>query len=240
MHILAFDSEEAWVAALTERLCFCLQRNPTLRLCLPSGTTPLPLYAALGTAVQKKQVSFQSAEVFMLDEYGGLAADDPGRCVNMLRHSLIEQIDLPPAQFHVLEPLAPDLARVCAEYEAQIGRGFDLTLLGIGLNGHVGLNEPGSVADSPTRRMELHPQSTEAAKRYVQGSHLPTWGVTVGMARLRQSAEVWLLGRGPSKAAIIRRLVRGAQEDPSALPAALLRQHPSCWLWLDPEAGARL
>jgi len=240
VHILHFDSAEAWVAATAARFCWRLQKDPALRLCLPSGNTPLPLYAALVAAVQQKEVSFHKSTVFTLDEYGGLPKDDPGRCVNMLRHALIDQIDLPAAQFHFLDTQKPDLERICAEYDARIGRGFDLTLLGIGLNGHVGLNEPGSAADSPTRRTELHPQSTKAAASYVRASELPTWGATIGMQQLQKSAEIWLLARGPSKAAIVERLVRGSATDRDQVPVALLRGHPNCWLWVDAEAGAKL
>lgn len=269
MNILRFDTPESFIRTLSERLCGKLRRNPALRLCLPSGNTPLPLYAALVDAVRQRQLSFRHARIFALDEYGDLAPDDPGRCVSMLRRHLIDHIDLPPGRFHFLDTLLPDLDRVCAEFEALLAEtgdeegdekgdqesegGLDLTLLGIGLNGHLGLNEPGSAADSPTRRVELHAQSTDAAKSYVRGSHLPTWGATIGMRQILKSREVWLLASGPAKAPIVERLVKGqcrgqgqapvmtaAPVPDASLPASLLWSHPSCALWVDPAAGSRL
>lgn len=245
MHLLRFDSLSAWAQAAAERLCDKLQQQPALRLCLPSGNTPIPLYAALVDAVRRRQLSFRDAQIFALDEYGGLAADDPGRCVNMLRHHLVDRIDLPPAQFHFLDTLRPDLAAVCAEFEERLAGGLALTLLGIGLNGHLGLNEPGSPADSRTRRVELHPESTHAARSYVKGSQLPTWGATIGMLELLASQEVWLLASGPTKAAIVERLIKGqgpgaAPTPDASLPASLLLSHPRCWLWVDPAASKNL
>lgn len=245
MNILRFDSTQSFIQALAETLCYRLWRNPALRLCLPSGNTPLPLYAALVDAVRRRELSFRHARIFALDEYGGLAPDDPGRCVSMLRRHLIDHIDLPPERFHFLDTLQPDIDRACAEFEAVLnspdadadaeqgtekreggekgGGGLGLTLLGIGRNGHLGLNEPGSAADSPTRRVALHAQSTDAARSYVRGSQLPTWGATLGMRQILGSAEIWLLGSGPAKAAIIERLVKGVsgpapQQDPDADP----------------------
>lgn len=239
MNILRFDSAQAWVKATADRFCQALQQEPALRLCLPSGNTPLPLYAALVDAVRRHELSFRHARIFALDEYGGLAPDDPGRCVSMLRRHLIEQIDLPPAHFHFLDTLRPDIDRVCAEFDALLTEGLDLCLLGIGLNGHLGLNEPGSSVNSPTRRVELHPQTTHASQSYVKGSRLPTWGATIGMRPILQSKELWLLASGPAKAAIIARLVKAPSPD-EALPASLLWPHPNCWLWVDPAAGAQL
>lgn len=238
MNILRFDSAAAWLAATADLFCQRLRQNPERRLCLAAGDTPLPLYAALVAAVRRQEVTFRQAEVFALDEYGGLSADDPGRCANVLRRHLVDDIDLPPERFHFLDTLQVDLDGVCADFDARIETGFDLTLLGIGQNGHLGLNEPGSAGDSLTRRTQLHEQSTQAARRYVHGSHLPTWGATIGMHRLRQSREVWLLARGPSKAAIVERLVHGREDD--SVPASLLKKHPNFWLWVDAEAGARL
>jgi 6-phosphogluconolactonase/glucosamine-6-phosphate isomerase/deaminase len=99
MHVLKFDSETAWVDAVASLWRDRLRLKPDLRMCLPSGHTPNPIFAAMIKSVAAGQVSFRDAEVFALDEYGGLHPSDPGKCVNMLRHYLLDHVDLPRTAF---------------------------------------------------------------------------------------------------------------------------------------------
>ncbi|MEP6918762.1 MAG: 6-phosphogluconolactonase, partial [Acidobacteriota bacterium] len=129
---------------------------------MPTGLTPSPVYAEMVRSVRAGEVSFAGASTFALDEYGGLAPDDPGRTRQMLLHQLVGRIDLPERSAHFLDTDVADIDEHCQRYDAAIGAGFDLVILGIGLNGHLGMNEPGSAAGSPTRRVDLH-DSTIAA-----------------------------------------------------------------------------
>jgi glucosamine-6-phosphate deaminase len=147
-------------------------------------------------------------------------------------------VDLPRQAFDGPDPDATDAERECRRYDAAIGAGFDLVLLGIGLNGHVGMNEPGSAADVPTRRVELTESTIHASARYFQHQDLPRWGLTVGLAQILSSREVWLLAAGDAKAEIVRTTVRG--EITRDVPASLLRRHPNCSFFVDAEAGALL
>ena len=108
MNLLRFDSEDAWVAGVASLWRDRLRTNPRLRLCLPSGNTPIGIYAAMAESVKRGLVSFRKAEIFALDDYGGLAPDDEGKCVNILRRYLIDHIDLPKEQFHFIATDAPD------------------------------------------------------------------------------------------------------------------------------------
>ena len=206
-------------------------------MCLPTGLTPVPIYDRVAAAVAAGEVSFARAEAFLLDEFGGVAASDPGRCEKMLHRLLIARIDLPPARFHRFD-LAGDIDEVCRAYERTIGDGCDLTLLGVGTNGHVGMNEPGSPVDSPTRRVELAATTIQSSARYFAHTNLPEWGLTVGLKAILAAREVWLLANGAAKAAIIRQTLRG--EISPANPASLLRRHENCSLFVDLDAGALL
>jgi glucosamine-6-phosphate deaminase len=212
-----------------------LKARADLRLCLPTGLTPVPIYDRIAGAVAAGEVSFARADVFLLDEFGGVAADDAGRCDQMLERFLIARVDLPPARFHRLD-LTGDLDAVCREYEARIGEGCDLTLLGIGTNGHVGMNEPGAAGDSLTRRVSLTPDTIAASARYFGHDRLPTWGVTMGLGTLRRSREIWILASGAGKAAIVERTLHGPVTDD--VPSTQLRDHPSVLLIADDEAVA--
>jgi glucosamine-6-phosphate isomerase len=235
MNILKFDSPDSWVDGVAGLWRDRLRTNPRLRICLPSGHTPNPIFAAMGRSVKAGQVSFAAAEIFCLDEFGGLQRDDQGRCANMLRHYLLSNIDLPEKQFHRIDIDAPDVDKICRDYDRSIEPGFDLTLLGLGLNGHLGMNEPGSSADSPTRRVELASTTVASSAKYLAHGNLPTWGVTVGLKQLLGSREVWLIANGGAKAAIIQRVVHGPIGE--EVPASLLRRHPKSFLMVDAEAA---
>lgn len=236
MHVLRFDSELTWIDAVVSLWRDRLRINPHLRMCLPSGHTPLKIFTSIGKSVAAGQVSFRQAEIFSLDEYGGLPADDSGRCANMLAHYLLQNIDLPKNHFHAIDTTAADLDRVCCEYDKAVGAGFDLTFLGLGLNGHLGLNEPGSTPDSTTRRVSLHESTIQGTAKYLTHNKLPTWGIGVGMKQLLGSKEIWLLANGRSKAEIIRRTLTGPID--ASVPASLLRMHPNTWVIVDQEAAA--
>jgi glucosamine-6-phosphate deaminase len=238
MNVLLFDSPASWCAALATYWRDRLRLNPALRHCLPSGNTPIPLFREMAQLTQRGVISFRDATVFVLDEFGGLAPDDPGTCRNMLERDFMAGLDLPRAQFRYFNAAAPDLDAECRAYDGEIGNGFDLVLLGIGGNGHLGMNEPGSGPDAPTRRTELHPATTAASARYLNHGRLPTWGLTVGMKQFFASKEVWLIATGRGKANIVKKIVKG--ECTEQVPASLMRQHSNCSLFIDAEAGSLL
>ena len=236
MNVLRFDSETKWTEAIASLWRDRLRVNPDLKMCLPSGTTPVDVYTEMSRSARAGLVSFTRSTIFALDEFGGLAADDPGRTSHTLRRQLIDALDLPPTSFHAPDPDTADITTHCADYDAAIGTGFDLALLGIGLNGHLGMNEPGSPVDSATRRVELHDSTVQSSARYFAHQHLPRWGVTVGLRALLAAQEVWVLAKGTAKAHIVRETLSG--EIGPQNPASLLRRHPNAWLFLDDEAAA--
>jgi glucosamine-6-phosphate deaminase len=238
MNLLQFDSESAWARAVSSLWRDRLRLEPDMKICLPSGATPTAIYAEMARSVAAGVVSFARATVFALDEFGGLAADDPGKTAATLRRQLIDQIDLPPPAFHVLDPGHADLARHCADYDTAIGDGFDLVLLGIGRNGHLGMNEPGSPLDGATRRADLHPDTVRSSARYFAHGDLPRWGLTVGLKTMFASKEVWVIANGAAKAEIVCRTVRDAITPSN--PASLLRRHSNCSLFVDAAAASML
>jgi glucosamine-6-phosphate deaminase len=238
MNLLRFDSGDAWVHGVCAFWKDRLTENPRLKICLPTGLTPANIYAEMVRAVRAGHASFARASIFALDEFGGIPPDDPGRTRHTLLRQLIAQVDLPPSAFHSLDPDGSDVEQTCERYDAAIGDGFDLVLLGIGLNGHLGMNEPGAAADSPTRRVELHESTTHASARYfphLDGRLLPRWGLTVGMKAILSSRDVWVLANGGAKAAIVRQTVKGPVTPD--VPASLLQRHANCSLFVDAEAA---
>lgn len=238
MNLFQFDSESAWIDAVCSLWRDRLHTNPGLKMCLPSGSTPSGIYAEMSRSARLGLVSFEQARVFALDEFGGLATDDPGRTRHTLQRQLLIASGLPHSAFRFLDPDVPDANQHCLDYDKDIGDGFDLMVLGIGLNGHLGMNEPGSAPDSPTRRVDLHATTVQSSARYFAHQNLPRWGLTVGLKAMLSSKQVWLVANGPAKAGIIRQTVRG--EIGPSNPASLLRRHPNCSLFVDSQAGQLL
>ena len=238
MNLLQFDSEATWVHTICSLWRDRLRTNPELTICLPTGTTPTAIYEEMSRSVRAGLASFARARVFALDEFGGLSPDDAGRTRHTLQRQLIDGVDLRADTFHFLDPDAGDLVSHCRDYDAAVGAGFDLVLLGIGTNGHLGMNEPGSSADSSTRRVDLHETTIRSSGRYFTHTNLPRWGLTVGLHGILTASEVWVLANGSRKAEIVDRTVRG--EIGTGNPASLLRRHPNCSLFVDDEAAALL
>jgi glucosamine-6-phosphate deaminase len=241
MNLLHFDSERSWVDGVSALWRDRLRNKPDLKMCLPTGLTPLPVYAEMVRSARAGQVSFARASVFALDEFGGIPQSHPGSTRHTLLRLLLSQVDLQSTAFHYLDADAPDFNAVCARYDAAIGDGFDLVILGIGTNGHLGMNEPGSTPDSPTRRVDLEESTVQASARYfptLDPARLPRWGLTVGLGAILASREVWVLATGAGKADIVERTISGAVT--TDVPASLLQGHPRCSVFVDGPASGRL
>ncbi len=195
----------------------------------------MPIYERLPGALQALGTTMARCTLVLLDEYLGLPAGDPIRCDSQLRRQLIDRLDRRPARFLAFDVDGGDAAAACRSFDAEIGAlgGLDLVILGLGMNGHVGMNEPGTSADAPTRVIELAPSTMEAARSY-GAEPPPTHGVTLGMAEILAAREVWLLARGPRKADILEAVLDGPVTP--NVPASLLRGHPGLRVIADDDA----
>jgi glucosamine-6-phosphate deaminase len=218
----------SWAATVAAALDTWMGARARPRVCLATGTTVEPVYQRL------HPLFVVDATIFLLDEYGGLTADDPGRCEATLRRGLVDRVGTSNGRFRWPDVDAEDLDAECVSYEAQIDDGgLDLVILGLGVDGIVGLNEPGSGPDTATRTVELTPESRRASLQ--RGlSTAPTWGITVGMRPLLDASEIWLLVTGRHKRAVLDRVLRGVISPD--VPASLLRSHPQIVCWADRDA----
>jgi glucosamine-6-phosphate deaminase len=199
---------------------------------LATGHTPLPLYAEWVRRVRNGERELCEVDAFALDEYLGVPADHPATCRSYLTARLFDPIGLPAARRHFPDGDCPDA------YEAaiRVAGGLDLLVLGIGRNGHLGFNEPGSVAESRTRRVLLEPESRESAATAFGGlERVSREGVTLGIATILEARRLRAFAFGPHKRAVVARL-RSEPIGP-ALPATYLRLHRDARLFLDAAAA---
>ncbi len=227
-----------WADRVALELVERVRARPALRLCLPTGDTPTPVFERLAALSAAGEVSFAGVEIVLLDEFLGLPAGDPARCDVRLRRELLDGLDPAPAAVHLIDADAADPAEAARRHDAVAGRGLDLVLLGLGMNGHVGLNEPGSVPDSPTRVVETAPATRAAATDRYGAGGVPAAGITLGMDRILAAGELWLLVAGARKAEVLARALEGPET--VDCPASFLRRHPRLWVIADEPAAAGL
>lgn len=231
--------ETAWADHVADELAARLAEQLDLVVCLPTGGTPLPVYERLPAALTKGGASAGASTVVLLDEYLGLPPGHAARCDTLLEETLLRRLEPRPSRVIPFDVDVSDWERIGEAFDAAVAAagGLDLVVLGLGANGHVGMNEPGSLADAPTRVVDLTPRTSEAARE--RGADPPpTYGVTLGMAPILAAPEVWLLATGVHKASILATALEGPVGPD--VPASLLRRHPLLRVLVDEPAAFQL
>ncbi|MBI5833509.1 MAG: 6-phosphogluconolactonase [Armatimonadetes bacterium] len=213
-----------------------LAAKPTAHFCLPAGRSPRPLYAELTRRATAGLISFEQARFTQLDEWYGLLPDDPGTCLNDLREHLATPLGLRSEQWLGFDSAAEDPLAECARVAVALAeRGdTDLCLLGLGLNGHLGLNEPAGWLSGGPHLTQL----SASTRKHSMLAHLaqpPTHGMTLGLADLMRAARILVLVSGADKREALERMVKGPIS--SKFPASLLQWHADCVVLADAEAG---
>jgi glucosamine-6-phosphate deaminase len=200
-----------------------LTQKPDCALCLPTGNTPLGLFKVLIDRIKSGELDASRAQFFLLDEYVGIDDDDPESLTRWLKAEFLTPAGIPEQNIHELPTTATDLAEAARQYEAKIAAagGLELAVLGIGGNGHIAYNEPGSPADSRTRVLTLTEESVEQARGYFAGRTVPTQAISAGVATLLEARKIVLLISGDSKAGIAKAAVYGPQT--ADVPASFLQ-----------------
>ncbi|QAY63607.1 glucosamine-6-phosphate deaminase [Xylanimonas allomyrinae] len=219
-----------------------LRAKPDAVLGLATGSSPLAVYGELARRHAESGLSFASATGFMLDEYVGIAADHPERYRNVIEREIASPVGWPSRQVHGPDGSAADLPAACAAYEKAIvdAGGVDLQLLGIGTDGHIAFNEPGSSLASRTRIKTLTSQTRQDNARFFGGDveQVPRHCLTQGLGTIMAARHLVLLATGRGKAEAVHQLVEGPV---SALwPATVMQLHPHATVLVDEGAASRL
>ncbi|KAB8137809.1 glucosamine-6-phosphate deaminase [Gracilibacillus oryzae] len=201
---------------------------------LATGSTPIGLYKGLINLYNEKQLSFQNVTTFNLDEYVGLTPSNPNSYHYFMNEQLFQHIDIKEANIHIPNGMAPDLQEECDHYEQSIKNagGIDLQILGIGENGHIGFNEPGTSFAERTHIITLDQSTREANARFFETiDQVPTKAITAGIETIMQSKQILLLVSGEAKKEAYNQLLEG--EITEEFPASVLHQHENCVVIVD-------
>ena len=232
------DSAENIAAMAAQQYVDLLKRKPNAILGGATGSTPLGLYAELVRLNKAGEISFKDASSFNLDEYVGLDGSHDQSYRYFMDHNLFDHIDIDKSRTHV--PSGIDVSDPAA-YDKEIAAagGVDLQLLGIGNNGHIGFNEPGTPFGSLTHIVELTESTRQANKRFFASiDEVPTHAVTMGVKTVMQARSIILMAIGPAKAPIMKEMLQGPVTE--KVPASVLQLHPDVTVYMDYEAASLL
>lgn len=237
MEIKVFNSAVEVSKFMAEEVSLAIKSKPDLSLGLATGRTMDAIYHQLVLKSKEDQIDYSKVKAFAVDEYVGLSSDS--------ENSFRFYLDL-----HVFNPLRfrkeniyvprTDLANIdesCLDFEKSISKfgGIDLQLLGLGKNGHIGLNEPGSSIDSRTRVVALTSSTRHSNQALFESESIPNTAVSMGIGTILESKLCYLVATGQTKAEIVQKVVNGDVN--SKVPATALKTHKKSYMILDKEAA---
>jgi len=241
MDIIICKTPEEAAQRAAELVAARVTAKPAAILGLPTGGTPLGMYAELAKAVRENRLDLGRVKTFNLDEYCGLPVDDPQSYFTFMDANFYTPCGLYPCQHNIPDGLAadPDAEALAYDDAIRAAGGIDLQVLGIGHNGHIGFNEPGTPSDSRTHAVTLTAKTREANARFFASiDDVPTRAITMGLQTIFEAREILLLANGADKADILAAALRGPVT--ADVPASFLQAHPRITVIVDVAAGARL
>jgi len=241
MRVIVQDDAAGVYRRSAEFIASVVRRKPTCVLGLATGGTVIGTYAELIRKHHEDGLDFSRVESFNLDEYVGLAPTHPQSYRYFMQEHLLDHINIDPRNTHVPDGLALDFEAYCQQYERMIkdAGGIDLQLLGIGSDGHIAFNEPGSSLGSRTRLKTLtHETIQDNARFFGSQEQVPRLAITMGVGTILESRQCLLLACGASKAKAIRDSIEGPVT--AQVTASALQLHRDVVVIVDAEAARLL
>lgn len=241
MEVVILPGSRQIAAAAADAIEALLRRKPTAVLGLATGTSPLPIYDELARRHEEHGLDFSQAHAFGLDEYVGLGPGHPQSYREVIRREFTDRVNIQPENVHGPDGSAIDVVAACQAYEDAIKAlgGVDLQLLGVGTDGHIGFNEPGSSLASRTRIKTLVEQTRKDNARFFGSvSDVPHHVLTQGLGTILEARHVVLVATGAQKAQTVRDFIEGPVA--AICTASVLQLHPHASILLDEAAASSL
>jgi glucosamine-6-phosphate deaminase len=233
------DSAEA-SRYCADSLINIIRNKPDALICLAAGHTSLEFFGILAKEYAEGRADFSRVRVVGLDEWAGLSGTDDGSCENFLRSSIYSKINVDEKNIRLYNGKAEDLKSECREIDKFIDKngGIDYMFLGLGMNGHLALNEPGVDPESMSHVMPLDSVTQDVAVKYFKDKPNISRGITLGIKNILDSKNIQLLITGKKKSGIVKRLF--TSEKTNLLPGTLLFGHKNVEFILDKQAASLL
>lgn len=241
MRVIIESDYDAMSRRAAEIVVEVVREKPECVLGLATGSTPIGLYKELIRMYREEGLDFSKVRTFNLDEYYGLPPAHPQSYHYFMRQYLFDHINIPPHNINVPRGLVKDVQAYCARYEQMIKEagGIDIQVLGIGRDGHIGFNEPGSSLASRTRLVALDEQTVKDNARFFgREGDVPRFAITMGVGTIMEARKCLLLASGSKKAKAIAQAVEGSIT--SQIAASALQMHPDAIVIVDEEAASEM
>src|SRR5687768_6225944 len=241
MEVIVQKTPEEMSRAAAREVANVLNAKPNAVLGMATGSTPLGLYQELVRMYQRRELDFSHVTTFNLDEYVGLPVTHPQSYHHFMHEHFFRHVNIPPQNVHIPSGTTTNYRSFCDWYEKRIADagGIDLQILGIGSDGHIAFNEPGSSLTSRTRLKTLAPSTINDNARFFNSrDEVPIYAITMGVGTILESRRVLLLGTGKNKSAAIAAAVEGPVT--AMITASALQMHTSARVLLDEAAAAGL
>lgn len=202
-----------------------IRANPNRLLCFAAGDTPIGIYEELIKMQKCGELNLNTMYFVGLDEWVGIGYETKGSCAQVMQDFFYGPANIDTARIRVFDGLAADLEKECEQVDRWITEkgAISFTLLGIGMNGHIGFNEPGTDPERLTHAVELDEVTADVGKKYFDGAACPAQGITVGIKRLKEAEKIILTACGDNKGAILKKTLIEAPT--TEVPSSLLQDH---------------
>lgn len=240
MKIIITKDYEELSAKAAEVMLQVVKQDPQAVLGLATGTTPLGLYAKMLADHKENGTDYSRIRTANLDEYKGLPKDHEQSYAYFMKKNLFEGLGIRPEQTNIENGMAKDAQEECARYDALLERlPRDIQLLGLGSNGHIAFNEPGTPFGSGTHVVTLAESTVkDNARLFKDIAEVPRQAFTMGIRQIMQAKKILILASGANKADAVYKMAKG--EVTEQVPASVLQLHPDCTLIADEAAACRL
>jgi glucosamine-6-phosphate deaminase len=241
MEVIVSKTYEAMCKEAAEVVATLLNRKPDAVLGLATGSTPLGLYKELARMHKEQGLDFSQVTTFNLDEYVGLQATHDQSYHYFMNENFFKNVNIPARNIHIPSGTTNNYESFCAWYEQRINDcgGIDVQILGIGSDGHIAFNEPGSSLGSRTRIKTLAKQTIEDnARFFARVDDVPIYAITMGVGTILEARKLLLLANGAKKAEAVRDAVEGSVS--SMCTASALQLHPDATVYVDEPAAGKL
>ena len=217
-----------------------VKNKPDAVLCLASGDTPKLTCKLFAEKALKEKLELSRVTFVGLDEWVGIPPENDGSCHYFFQHELIEPLHFLPDQVHLFNAMSPDLQAECRKMDNIIFEkgGIDLMIVGIGMNGHIGFNEPGVSFENYSHVIGLDDTTVSVGQKYFKTAVNLQKGITLGLKHLQETKKVLLLANGEKKSGVIKKTVEA--EITSTFPASIMQKHSNGFVMIDEEAAALL
>lgn len=240
MQVRIFNDHQTLSDAVASEIIFLLKSKPGAVICFASGETPRLTCRLLVEKIKQEKTNLSRCTFIGLDEWVSIPPENEGSCHFFFQHELIEPLGIPLKQFHLFNAMSANLQEECKKMDKLIAEkeGIDIIVVGIGMNGHIGFNEPGVSFENYSHIIDLDETTRTVGQKYFKTPQVLQKGITLGLKHLLEAKKAILMANGSRKAGVIKRTVE--ENVSNNFPASIMQAHVNGYVMIDKDAASLL